>query len=184
MRHDGRNAQPNALGVLVQIIGIVAVLVGAIVGLGAVILLAIGGEDDEEEPVIQPSTVDFANGADLSVALGCANVQPFDGAAHVTADATTAPIPEAFHCTVGDKPVFAYVYVTTDVRAAALEAGYVSSNLCLSFPSDAAQPPVPFEGVVGSNWLLATREGPFSDALNQQLGGGGLREELTCPPVG
>jgi hypothetical protein len=184
VRYDGRDTQPNALGVLVQIIGIVAVLVGAIVGLGAVVLVAIGGEDDEEEVVVQPSTVDFASGADLAAALGCTNVQAFDGAAHVTADATTAPVPEAFHCTVGDKPVFAYVYVNTDVRSAALDARYVNANLCLSFPSDPAQAPIPFEGVVGSNWLLATREGPFSDELSQRLGGGALRQELSCALTG
>ena len=153
MRYDDRDTQPNGFGVLVQLVGIVAILVGAIVGLGAVLLLAVGGDDDEEEPVAQPSTVDFASSADLATALGCANTQPFDGAAHVTADATTAPVPEAFQCTVGDKPVFAYVYVNQDARQLAVDGSHVNRNLCLTFPSDAAQPPVDFEAVVGSNWL-------------------------------
>lgn len=180
MRYDDRDRQPNAFGVLVQIVGIVAVLVGAIVGLGAVMLLAVGDDDDEAEPVVQPSTVDFANAVDLAAALGCTNTQPFDGAAHVTVDATTAPVPEAFQCTVGDKPVFAYVYVNQDARSVALDGAHVNRNLCLTFPSDPAQPPVPFEGVVGTNWLLASRGAAVSDELNQKLGGGGLRQELSC----
>ena len=92
----------------------------------------------------------------------------------------TAPVPEAFQCTVGDKPVFAYVYVNEDARGAALEGAHVNRNLCLTFPSDPAQPPVSFEGVVGTNWLLASREAAVSDELNQKLGGGGLRQELSC----
>jgi hypothetical protein len=173
-----RDKQANAAGLVVQIVAMVGVLVGALVGLGAVVLLAIGSGDDDDEPTNEPATVDFATGAELAAALGCANTVAFDGLAHLTAD-PAPPAPEAFQCTVGELPVFAYVYQAPDARRSALDAGQVSRNLCTSFPSDAT-PPAPFDGVIGTNWLLATRSATFADDLNQRLGGGGLRREVSC----
>lgn len=179
-----QDKQANAAGLVVQLVGVILVLVGAIVGLGAVILVAIGGPDEEEEAPVttEPVTLDFASATELGEALTCANTQVFDGVAHIPAEAVTYAAPEAFQCTVADQPVFGYVYATADVQRAALDNTHVERNLCTTFPADAADPNAvtSFEAVIGTNWLIATRDAAFADELSGQLGAGGSRQPLSC----
>lgn len=187
VRDQYHDRQPNSAGLVVQLAGVIAVLVIAIVGLGAIVVFAIGAGDDDDDGTTTevPSTIEYTAGADLAAALECVGAVNFDGGAHVEADASIAP-PDAFQCTLDERPVFGYVYLDAGARQSALDSGRLSTNLCTSFPADSTQPDAPtgFETVIGSNWLLATRDAAFADDLDQRLGSGGVRNQISCTAEG